>query len=177
MLGTWSTASTTSFPTCLPTVLPPPFRLHVHDHSLRTDILTPVLYAVIGLTGGIATGKSTVSSLLRAHHVPIVDADVLARKVVEPGTPALAAIVRAFGPDILLPDGTLDRPKLGRIVFADEGARRKLNGIVHPAVRREMFWSVLRHWWRGERMCVLDVPLLIEGGLWKWVGKVVVVYW
>ncbi|PIL24332.1 hypothetical protein GSI_14085 [Ganoderma sinense ZZ0214-1] len=131
---------------------------------------------VIGLTGGIATGKSTVSSLLRAHHVPIVDADVLARKVVEPGTPALAAIVRTFGPDVLLPDGTLDRPRLGRIVFADEGARRKLNAIVHPAVRREMFWSVLRHWWRGERMCVLDVPLLIEGGLWKWVGKVVVVY-
>ncbi|KAI1794716.1 CoaE-domain-containing protein [Ganoderma leucocontextum] len=131
---------------------------------------------VIGLTGGIATGKSTVSTLLRAHHVPIVDADVLARKVVEPGTPALAAIVREFGPDVLLPDGTLDRPKLGRIVFADEAARRTLNGIVHPAVRREMFWSVLRYWWRGERVCVLDVPLLIEGGLWKWVGKVVVVY-
>ena len=77
----------------------------------------------------------------------------------------------------LLPDGTLDRPKLGRVVFADEGRRRALNAIVHPAVRREMFWSVLRHWWRGERVCVLDVPLLIEGGLWKWVGKVVVVYW
>ena len=102
---------------------------------------------------------------------------MLARKVVEPGTPALAAIVREFGPDVLLPNGTLDRPKLGRVVFADEGRRRALNAIVHPAVRREMFWSVLRHWWRGERVCVLDVPLLIEGGLWKWVGKVVVVYW
>ena len=90
---------------------------------------------------------------------------------------ALAAIVRAFGPEVLLPDGTLDRPKLGRIVFADEEKRRKLNAIVHPAVRREMFWSVLRYWWRGERICVLDVPLLIEGGLWKWVGKVLVVYW
>ncbi|EJF66191.1 CoaE-domain-containing protein [Dichomitus squalens] len=131
---------------------------------------------VVGLTGGIATGKSTVSALLRARNVPIVDADVLARKVVEPGTPALSAIVRVFGPDVLLPDGTLDRPKLGRIVFADEEKRRKLNAIVHPAVRREMFWSVLRHWWRGERLCVLDVPLLIEGGLWKWVGKVLVVY-
>ncbi|KAI0807806.1 CoaE-domain-containing protein [Fomes fomentarius] len=131
---------------------------------------------VIGLTGGIATGKSTVSSLLRAHHLPIVDADVLARKVVEPGTPALAQIVRAFGPDVLLPDGRLDRAKLGRVVFADEDKRRTLNAIVHPAVRREMFWSILRCWWRGERVCVLDVPLLIEGGLWKWVGKVVVVY-
>lgn len=102
---------------------------------------------------------------------------MLARKVVEPGTPALAQIVRAFGPDVLLPDGRLDRAKLGRVVFADEDKRRTLNGIVHPAVRREMFWSILRCWWRGERVCVLDVPLLIEGGLWKWVGKVVVVYW
>ena len=108
---------------------------------------------VIGLTGGIATGKSTVSTLLRAHHLPVVDADVLARKVVEPGTPALAQIVRAFGQDVLLPDGRLDRAKLGRIVFADEGKRRTLNAIVHPAVRREMFWSILRCWWRGERVC------------------------
>ncbi|RDX56362.1 CoaE-domain-containing protein [Lentinus brumalis] len=131
---------------------------------------------VIGLTGGIATGKSTVSSLLRAHHLPIVDADVLARKVVEPGTPALAQIVRAFGRDVLLPDGSLDRAKLGRIVFADEARRKQLNAIVHPAVRRAMFWSILRCWWRGERVCILDVPLLIEGGLWKWVAKVVVVY-
>ena len=132
---------------------------------------------MIGLTGGIATGKSTVSALLRAHNVPVVDADVLARKVVEPGTPALTAIVRAFGPEVLIPDGTLDRPKLGRIVFADEAKRKQLNAIVHPAVRRAMFWSILRCWWRGERVCILDVPLLIEGGLWKWVGKVVVVYW
>ncbi|KAH9900964.1 CoaE-domain-containing protein [Cubamyces lactineus] len=131
---------------------------------------------VVGLTGGIATGKSTVSSLLRGHGLPIVDADILARKVVEPGTPALAQIVRAFGPDVLRADGTLDRPRLGALVFADEGRRRVLNAIVHPAVRREMFWEVLRCWWRGERVCVLDVPLLIEGGLWKWVGKVVVVY-
>ncbi|KAI0672828.1 dephospho-CoA kinase-domain-containing protein [Trametes maxima] len=131
---------------------------------------------VVGLTGGIATGKSTVASLLRAHNLSIVDADVLARKVVEPGTPALAQIVRTFGASILRDDGTLNRERLGRIVFQDEAKRRELNAIVHPAVRREMFWSVLRCWWHGERVCVLDVPLLIEGGLWKWVGKVVVVY-
>ncbi|KAI0373049.1 CoaE-domain-containing protein [Pilatotrama ljubarskyi] len=131
---------------------------------------------VIGLTGGIATGKSTVSSLLRAHGLPIVDADVLARKVVEPGTPALAQIAHVFGSDVLRADGTLDRARLGAIVFVDEEKRRKLNAIVHPAVRREMFWSVLRCWWQGERVCILDVPLLIEGGLWKWVAKVVVVY-
>ncbi|KAI0647443.1 dephospho-CoA kinase-domain-containing protein [Trametes meyenii] len=131
---------------------------------------------VVGLTGSIATGKSTVASLLRAYNLPIVDADVLARKVVEPGTPALAQIVRAFGASILREDGTLNRERLGHIVFHDETKRRELNAIVHPAVRREMFWSVLRCWWRGERVCVLDVPLLIEGGLWKWVGKVIVVY-
>ncbi|KAI0636590.1 CoaE-domain-containing protein [Trametes polyzona] len=131
---------------------------------------------VVGLTGGIATGKSTVSSLLRAHGVPIVDADVLARKVVEPGTPALAQIAAAFGPSVLRADGTLDRAALGALVFADAARRAALNAIVHPAVRREMAWAVLRCWWRGERVCVLDVPLLIEGGLWKWVAKVVVVY-
>ncbi|EIW60228.1 CoaE-domain-containing protein [Trametes versicolor FP-101664 SS1] len=131
---------------------------------------------VVGLTGGIATGKSTVSALLRAHNVPIVDADVLARKVVEPGTPALAAIVRAFGAGVLRADGTLNRAALGARVFADDKQRATLDAIVHPAVRREMFWAVLRCWWHGERVCVLDVPLLIEGGLWKWVAKVVVVY-
>ncbi|KAF9006756.1 CoaE-domain-containing protein [Cyathus striatus] len=131
---------------------------------------------VIGLTGGIATGKSTVSSLLRSHQIPIVDADIIAREVVQPGTPALADIVKVFGPEVLLPDGSLDRKKLGSIIFNDGAKRKKLNGIVHPAVRREMVWQVVRHWIRGERICVLDVPLLIEGGLWKWVGKVVVVY-
>ena len=78
-----------------------------------------------------------------------------------------------FGEDILLPDGYLDRPKLGAIVFNDEAQRKKLNGIVHPAVWRAMFWAVLRAWARGSKVCVLDTPLLIEGGLWKWMGKVV----
>ncbi|OCH93857.1 CoaE-domain-containing protein [Obba rivulosa] len=131
---------------------------------------------VVGLTGGIATGKSTVSTLLKAHGVPVVDADVLAREVVQPGTPALAQITAHFGAGVLQPDGALDRAALGAVVFADADQRHVLNGIVHPAVRRAMFWAVLRHWWRGARVCVLDVPLLIEGGLWKFVAKVVVVY-
>lgn len=131
---------------------------------------------VVGLTGGIATGKSTVSNLLREHSLPVIDADILARQVVQPGTPALAQIVATFGADVLQADGTLDRAKLGAIVFADEAQRRKLNAIVHPAVRRAMLWGVLRCWWRGARICVLDVPLLIEGGLWKFVGAVAVVY-
>jgi len=130
----------------------------------------------VGLTGGIATGKSTVSTLLRAHNIPIIDADVLARQVVLPGTPALQKIVKHFGEDILQPDGSLDRAKLGSVVFSDERQRKVLNGIVHPAVRRAMLWGVLGCWWRGEPLCVLDVPLLIEGGLWRFVETVVVVY-
>ncbi|KAF4611906.1 hypothetical protein D9613_004403 [Agrocybe pediades] len=131
---------------------------------------------VVGLTGGIATGKSTVSSLLKASHIPIVDADIIARQVVEPGTPALAKIKRTFGDEVLLPDGTLDRKKLGSIIFNDEAKRKQLNAIVHPAVRRAMFWQVLGYWVRGHKYCIMDVPLLIEGGLWKFVGLVVVVY-
>lgn len=132
---------------------------------------------MVGLTGGIATGKSTVSTLLKSHNIPIVDADLLARQVVQPGTPALARIVQVFGQDILQADGYLNRPRLGSIVFNDEKKRKVLNGIVHPAVRKAMLWEVVRYWWRGERVCVLDVPLLIEGGLWKLVGMVIVVYW
>jgi len=131
----------------------------------------------VGLTGGIATGKSTVSSILRSHNIPVIDADVVARQVVLPGTRALRNIVGAFGPEILLSDGSLDRKKLGSIIFADEHKRKQLNGIVHPAVRRAMLWEVVKCWVRGEKWCVLDVPLLIEGPLWRVVGLVVVVYW
>lgn len=131
---------------------------------------------MVGLTGGIATGKSTVSTLLKSANIPVVDADVLAREVVEPGTAALRAIVREFGQDILQPDGTLDRPKLGGIIFSDEAKRRKLNAIVHPAVRKGMVRAVLRHWWNGEKVCVVDVPLLIESKLYPYVGRIVVVY-
>lgn len=145
--------------------------------ALRALICISATMLVIGLTGGIATGKSTVSSLLASHNIPIIDADVLARKVVEPGTPALAKIIRHFGHSMLLPDGSLDRKKLGAIVFANEGSRKALNGIVHPAVSKAIVWDVVWCWLRGEKVCVVDVPLLIEGGLWKWVGKVVVVYW
>lgn len=133
---------------------------------------------VVGLTGGIATGKSTVSALLKAQSVPVIDADVLAREVVQLGTRAHAQIIAAFGEDVCLPDGNgaLDRAKLGALVFGDAAKRKTLNAIVHPAVRRAMLWGVVRCWLKGERFCVLDVPLLIEAGLWKWVGMVVVVY-
>lgn len=115
--------------------------------------------------------------MLKQRGVPVIDADVLAREVVMPGTPGLRAIVSEFGPDVLQEDGSLDRPKLGSIIFNDERKRKKLNAIVHPAVRKAMVWAVLKHWVKGDRACVLDVPLLIESGIWRWVGKVVVVYW
>lgn len=106
-----------------------------------------------------------------------MDADVIARQVVEPGTPALAKIRRTFGDDVLLPNGGLDRKKLGSIIFNDEIKRKQLNKIVHPAVRKAMLWQVLGFWIRGHKYCIMDVPLLVEGGLWQWVGLVVVVYW
>ena len=140
-------------------------------------VLTISHIAVIGLTGGIATGKSTVSKQLVARGIPVIDADILAREVVNPGTRALKKIVSTFGPDILREDGSLDRAKLGEIVFRDEEQRRKLNAIVHPAVRWGMAIGILKCWLRGERVCVLDVPLLIESKIHRWVGKVVVVYW
>ncbi|KZV92877.1 CoaE-domain-containing protein [Exidia glandulosa HHB12029] len=131
---------------------------------------------VVGLTGGIATGKSTVSTQLKGLGFPVVDADVLARKVVEPGTPALRRIVSTFGAGVLQSDGTLDRKALGEIIFRDEAKRRALNAIVHPAVRRAMLWEIVQAWLRGHRVCIVDVPLLVESNLWRLVGRVVVVY-
>ncbi|WP_127793529.1 dephospho-CoA kinase [Agromyces sp. LHK192] len=121
---------------------------------------------LIGLTGGIASGKSTVARRLYEHGAVHLDADQLARRVVEPGTPALAAIVEAFGTDVLRPDGALDRDRLGRLVFADDAARARLNGIVHPAVR-ELSARLIRE--AGERdpdaIVVYDVPLLVEASV------------
>ncbi|MGH9281378.1 MAG: dephospho-CoA kinase, partial [Acidimicrobiales bacterium] len=89
---------------------------------------------LVGLTGGIGSGKSTVANALAAHGAVVVDADVLARQVVEPGTPGFAAVVARFGPEVVAADGGLDRAALARLVFADDAARRDLNGIVHPLV-------------------------------------------
>ena len=116
----------------------------------------------IGLTGGIGSGKSTVSALLAGHGAVVVDADRIAREVVEPGTPGLAAVVEAFGSGVLTPDGALDRPALAALVFADPEARRTLDGIVHPLVRargRELESAA-----PPGSVVVHDVPLLVETG-------------
>jgi dephospho-CoA kinase len=114
----------------------------------------------VGLTGGIGSGKSTVARLLEARGAWIVDADLVARQVVEPGSPALAALVERFGDGILAPDGTLDRPALGKIAFADEGSRTDLEGITHPAINEE-FLRRMQAAPEGS-IVVCDVPLLAE---------------
>jgi dephospho-CoA kinase len=116
----------------------------------------------MGLTGGIGSGKSTVSGLLAERGAVIVDADRIAREVVEPGTPGLAAVVEAFGPRVLNDDGSLDRPALAAIVFADPEARRRLDGIVHPLVRER--GAELAAQAPPGAVVVHDVPLLVETG-------------
>ncbi len=119
----------------------------------------------LALTGNIASGKSTVAALLAAHGATIIDADRLAREVVNPGTPALAAIVDRFGAAVLLPDGTLDRAQLRAIVFRDPVARSALNAIVHPAVSRLREARVHDAAARGDAVVISDIPLLFEVGL------------
>jgi len=116
----------------------------------------------IGLTGGIGSGKSTVSRLLGERGAVVVDADVIAREVVAPGTPGLAAIVEAFGPTVLAADGSLDRPGLAAVVFADPEARRRLDAIVHPLVRARA--GELEAAAPPDAVVVHDVPLLAETG-------------
>jgi dephospho-CoA kinase len=116
----------------------------------------------IGLTGGIGSGKSTVAALVSARGARVIDADVLARGVVEPGTSGLAAIVEAFGREVLRADGALDRPALAAVVFADPGARARLDGIVHPLVRAravELLGEM-----PPDAVVVQDIPLLVESG-------------
>ncbi len=131
---------------------------------------------ILGLTGGIATGKSTVTAMLRERGIPVIDADQIAREVVEPGKPAYEAIVRHFSRDILLEDGQIDRKKLGEVVFSDESERQKLNAIVHPEVRRVMRQEAEAAEANGEQIVFMDIPLLYESKLQYLVEKIVVVY-
>ncbi|KGP71723.1 dephospho-CoA kinase [Pontibacillus yanchengensis] len=131
---------------------------------------------VIGLTGSIASGKSTVSLMFDEFNIPVVDADKLSRKVVEPGKKAYNQIIEEFGHDILRDDQTIDRKALGTIVFNDEEKRKKLNSFVHPAVREEMVQQRDFYVTEGYKAVVLDIPLLFESDLAHYVDKVVVVY-
>ena len=116
----------------------------------------------VGLTGGIASGKSTVSAILEELGATIIDGDQLAREVVEKGTPGLAQVVDAFGPEILTPDGHMDRAKVGQIVFNDDEKRKLLEGIVHPLVFER--YAELEAAAPEDGLVVHDIPLLAESG-------------
>ena len=116
----------------------------------------------VGLTGGVASGKSTVSAILRDLGAVVIDADVLAREVVAPGTPGLAAVVDEFGAGVLGPDGGLDRARLGEVVFADPGRRASLEAIIHPLVRARA--AELEAGAPAGALVVHDIPLLVETG-------------
>lgn len=130
---------------------------------------------VIGLTGSIASGKSTIAEKIKEYGISIVDADMIAREVVEPGKDAYKKIVETFGRPILHDDGTINRPQLGKLIFNDQNQREQLNAIVHPAVRKEMLAQRDRIVQRGDEAVVLDIPLLFESNLIHFVEKILVV--
>ena len=136
----------------------------------------PRPFLLVGLTGGIATGKSTVDAVLRELGAVIIDADVLAREVVEPGEPALAEIAAEFGPTALDPDGRLDRKALGAIVFADPERRRKLEAMTHPRIRerfQQRIDELTAENFRG--LVFFDAPVMIESGTYRNMDRMVVV--
>jgi dephospho-CoA kinase len=129
---------------------------------------------LVGLTGGIGAGKSAVASRLASHGAMIIDGDKLAREVVAPGTDGLAEVVAAFGDGVLAPDGSLDRPALGKIVFSDPEARRRLEGITHPRIRARTVELIMAA--APGTIVVNDVPLLVEGGMAATFELVVIVF-
>ncbi|WMT30205.1 dephospho-CoA kinase [Bacillus aerius] len=131
---------------------------------------------VIGLTGGIASGKSTVSQMIKEKGIRVVDADIIAKAAVSKGSAALHQIVQTFGEAVLLPNGELNRQQLGAIIFSDEEKRKKLNAIVHPEVRKEMLEQRDEGVSNNETFVVLDIPLLFESKLEGLVDRIIVVY-
>lgn len=130
-----------------------------HARGYRSGMRT------VGLTGGIGSGKSTVSRLLAARGAVVVDADLVAREVVEPGTEGLRRVVEEFGEQVLQPDGTLDRAALGAVVFSDPQALQRLNAVVHPLVGARTAERLEQARASGADLVVHDVPLLVENGL------------
>ncbi|MCM2675255.1 dephospho-CoA kinase [Alkalicoccobacillus plakortidis] len=131
---------------------------------------------IIGLTGGIATGKSTVANMIKQAGVPVVDADVIAKEVMQVGGAAFDQVVSTFGEDILQEDGSINRSLLGDRIFSDEGQRKKLNAIVHPVVREQLLSKAKAYQQEGHKHVVLDIPLLYESNLFHLVDKVLLVY-
>ncbi|XP_029157425.1 dephospho-CoA kinase domain-containing protein [Nylanderia fulva] len=131
---------------------------------------------LVGLTGGIATGKSSVAAIFREHGIPVIDADLIARKVVEPGKPAWCKIQKEFGPDVFLDNKYLDRTKLGDLIFNDVEKRKKLNAITHPDIYKEIYWQTVKYFLQGYPFIVMDLPLLFETGhMLNYLHKIIVV--
>ena len=130
---------------------------------------------VVGLTGGIASGKSLVAAILRELGAPVVDADALARVAVEPGRPAYEDIVREFGREVLAEDGTLDRKKLADIVFADPAKRKRLEGFTHPRIAQLAQQATAEHAARGEKVVIYEAALLVENGMYRFLDGLIVV--
>ncbi|KAE9556301.1 hypothetical protein FO519_000484 [Halicephalobus sp. NKZ332] len=133
---------------------------------------------LVGLTGGIATGKSTVSEILKKKGISVIDADQLAREVVEPGKPAYIKLRAAFGDEYFDDEngGVLLREKLGDVIFQDREKRQKLNAITHSEIRILMIKSIIREFFHGKKFVVLDIPLLFESGADKMTQKTIVVH-
>mgnify|MGYP000070663682 CR=1 FL=1 len=130
---------------------------------------------ILGLTGGIASGKSTVTSMFRELGVVVIDADEIAREVVEPGEPALEEIREAFGAEVITPDGSLDRAALGKIIFSDDDARKKLGQITHPRIGQRMMQKAMDAGKLGHAWVIYDAALLVENGLYKMFDALIVV--
>ena len=131
---------------------------------------------LLGLTGGIASGKSTISQFFKSKHIPVIDADLVAREVVEPNTTGLNQIVAHFGEEILLSNGKLNRKKLGSIIFEDEKKREQLNTILSKEIRQNILEKVTYFQSRKAPLIVLDIPLLYEGAYDEMVDSVMVCY-
>ncbi|KAK7299774.1 hypothetical protein RJT34_10600 [Clitoria ternatea] len=131
---------------------------------------------IVGLTGGIASGKSTVSNLFKSHDVPVVDADVVAREALRKGSGGWKKVVGAFGNEILLENGEVNRPRLGQIVFSDPDKRQFLNRLLAPYISSGIFWEVLKLWIKGYKVIVLDVPLLFEAKMDRFTKPIIVVW-
>lgn len=137
--------------------------------------MTDTPFAILGLTGGIASGKSTASAMLRERGARIIDADVIAREVVEPGQPAHADIREAFGEAVFHDDGTLDREALGAQVFGDANARARLNAITHPRIGQRMMQRANEARASGLSWVVYDAALIVENGIHEWLDSLIVV--
>lgn len=131
---------------------------------------------IIGLTGSIGSGKSTVSKIIRETGISVICADEVAHQVVKVGTPAYQQIIQFFGKEILLPDQSINREKLGKLVFKDEGKRKLLNSIVHPEVIKKMQQEIKNYQKNKAPLVFLDIPLLYESGLENICDQVVVAY-